>query len=33
MKFFKVFNFNEIVFFSFDGEQRKLTVKWLKNKY
>ena len=26
----KVFNFNEIVFFSFDGEQRKLTLKWLK---
>ena len=23
-------NFNEIVFFSFDGKQRKLTVKWLK---
>ena len=26
----KFFNFNEIVFFSFDGKQRKLTVKWLK---
>ena len=26
----KVFNFNKIVFFSFDGEQGILTVKWLK---
>ena len=29
----KVFNFNKIVFFSFDGEQGKLTVKWLKVLY
>ena len=26
----KIFNFDKIVFFSFDGETGKLTVKWLK---
>ena len=26
----KVFNFNKNLFFSFDGEKGKLTVKWLK---
>ena len=26
----KVFNFDKIVFFSFNGEKGKLTVKWLK---
>ena len=26
----KAFNFNKIVFFSFNGEKGKLTVKWLK---
>ena len=30
IKSLKAFNFDKIVFFSFHGEKRKLTVKWLK---